>query len=184
MSAELQRLAAYETRAVIVECGWPDLERGDWRSKVLPQSAVGSVLGWIAAGIPFVLAGSREKGAAIHREAAFHRCAPPLARVAFAGRDHRRGRRMSICDVTADDAAQDAFRLAIIHTLLTRIVRHGGGVLLDDALEACRFELRENAWRIRNGQGELSAKIARAAWRLDKLSCRSWSTHSVRHDSA
>lgn len=54
---EIQRLLAYPTRAVIVETTWHQLESGGWRSNVTPQSAVGSVVGWIAAGVPFVMAG-------------------------------------------------------------------------------------------------------------------------------
>ncbi len=52
---EVQRLLGYPVCAVIVEATWPDLERGDWRSHVTPAAAVGSVLGWIAAGIPFIM---------------------------------------------------------------------------------------------------------------------------------
>jgi DNA excision repair protein ERCC-4 len=57
---ELQRLLGYSTRCVIVESSWADLERGHWRSKLTPQSATGSVLSWIASGVPFLFAGSRE----------------------------------------------------------------------------------------------------------------------------
>lgn len=54
---EIQRLLAYPTRAVVVEATWADLEAGGWRSRVTPASVVGSVLGWIAAGVPFLMAG-------------------------------------------------------------------------------------------------------------------------------
>ena len=58
--AEMQRILAYETRAVIVEATWQQLENGDWRrSKVTPQAVVGSTLGWIAKGVPIILAGDR-----------------------------------------------------------------------------------------------------------------------------
>lgn len=56
---ECQRLLAYQTRAIVVEAAWAELERGDWRSQVTPQAAMGSVLGWMALGIPVVFAGSR-----------------------------------------------------------------------------------------------------------------------------
>lgn len=59
---EIQRLLAYPTRAVIVEATWSHLESGGWRSNVTPSSAVGSVLGWIAAGVPFILAGDHLNG--------------------------------------------------------------------------------------------------------------------------
>lgn len=58
---EIERLLAYPTRAVLVECRWEDLERGAWRSKVTPQSIVGSSLGWIARGVSIVPCGNRER---------------------------------------------------------------------------------------------------------------------------
>ena len=58
---ELHRLAAYPARAVIVEASWSDLEAGEWRSQVTPVAVIGSVLGWISQGVPFVLAGNRER---------------------------------------------------------------------------------------------------------------------------
>lgn len=59
---ELQRLLAYETRALVVEASWADIERGDWRQQVNPKAAMGSLIGWLAQGIPIVMAGSREYG--------------------------------------------------------------------------------------------------------------------------
>lgn len=56
---ELERLRAYETRAVIVEASWSDLEAGEWRSQMTAQSVLASVLGWICYGVPFVMAGDR-----------------------------------------------------------------------------------------------------------------------------
>ena len=58
---EVQRLLAYPIRAIVIEAGWADLERGGWRSHVTPAAAVGSVLGWIAAGVPIILAGNHER---------------------------------------------------------------------------------------------------------------------------
>jgi ERCC4-type nuclease len=58
---ELQRMLSYETRAVIVESDFPELERGEWLSKIRPASVIGSILGWQAMGVPFVLAGSRAR---------------------------------------------------------------------------------------------------------------------------
>ena len=54
---EVQRLLAYPCRAIVVEATWGDLESGQWRSKVTPSAAMGSVLGWIAQGVPIVMAG-------------------------------------------------------------------------------------------------------------------------------
>jgi ERCC4-type nuclease len=52
---EVQRLLAYPVRALVVESGWLALERGEWRSQVTPAQALGSVLGWIAQGLPVVM---------------------------------------------------------------------------------------------------------------------------------
>lgn len=54
---ELGRMANYSTRAVIVEATWLQLTQGGWRSRLTPTAAVGSVLGWMANGIPFLFAG-------------------------------------------------------------------------------------------------------------------------------
>ena len=58
---EVQRLLAYPVRAIVVEATWADLEAGQWRSQVTPAAAIGSVLGWIAAGVPIILAGDHER---------------------------------------------------------------------------------------------------------------------------
>lgn len=57
---EMDRIRAYPVRAVVVEASWSDLEAGAWRSQVKPNAAIGSALGWIAAGVPIIMAGSRE----------------------------------------------------------------------------------------------------------------------------
>lgn len=57
---ELQRLLAYEARALVVEASWEDIEKGGWRQQVTPQAAMGSLIGWLAQGVPIVMAGSRE----------------------------------------------------------------------------------------------------------------------------
>jgi len=58
---EVIRLLAYPARALVIESTWAELEAGEWRSKVTPAAAVGSVLGWIAAGLPVVMAGDHER---------------------------------------------------------------------------------------------------------------------------
>lgn len=58
---EVQRLAAYPVRALIVEASWADIEAGEWRGSVTPQAALGSLLGWIAGGLPVVMAGDRKR---------------------------------------------------------------------------------------------------------------------------
>lgn len=58
---EVQRLLAYPVRALVVESVWGAIELGQWRSQVTPQAALGSCLGWIAAGLPIVMAGSHAR---------------------------------------------------------------------------------------------------------------------------
>lgn len=53
---EVQRLLAYPVRALVVESSWHEIEAGEWRSKITPQCAVGSLVGWIAQGLPVVMA--------------------------------------------------------------------------------------------------------------------------------
>ena len=48
---EIQRLLAFPVRILIVEATWAQIEAGQWRSKVTPEAAIGSLLGWQAAGI-------------------------------------------------------------------------------------------------------------------------------------
>jgi len=54
---EVRRLLAYPVRALVVEAEWSDLELGHWRGQVTPAAAVGSCLGWVAAGLPVLMAG-------------------------------------------------------------------------------------------------------------------------------
>lgn len=58
---EIQRLLAYPVRAIVVEAGWQFFERGDWRGNVTPNAAIGSLLGWITAGVPIVMCYDHER---------------------------------------------------------------------------------------------------------------------------
>ncbi|MBN1420976.1 MAG: hypothetical protein JXP34_19550 [Planctomycetes bacterium] len=77
---ELRRLRAYPARAVVVEASWADLERGvgpldpqrRWRSEVQPAAVTGSILSWIAWGIPILLAGDRDGTARAVRGVLWH----------------------------------------------------------------------------------------------------------------
>jgi ERCC4-type nuclease len=53
---EVLRLLAYPVRALVVESTWPDLERGEWRSKVKNTAALGTVLNWVGMGLPVLMA--------------------------------------------------------------------------------------------------------------------------------
>jgi hypothetical protein len=48
---EVQLLIGYPVRALVVETTWPELEAGNWQSRVSPAAAISSVLGWIASGV-------------------------------------------------------------------------------------------------------------------------------------
>ena len=43
---ELQRLAAYPTRLIVIESTWKDIEEGNYRSKANPQSIVGTLIAY------------------------------------------------------------------------------------------------------------------------------------------
>ena len=59
---EVQRLLAYPVRALVVESTWRDIEAGDFgRSKVTPAAALGSLLGWVAMGLPVIMAGDHHR---------------------------------------------------------------------------------------------------------------------------
>ncbi|MBW3596969.1 MAG: hypothetical protein KY475_06805 [Planctomycetes bacterium] len=56
---EVRRLLAYPVRALVVESTWPEIESGGWRGDVQPEAAINSLLGWIATGLPVVMARDR-----------------------------------------------------------------------------------------------------------------------------
>lgn len=58
---ELERLSAFPCRAVIVEANWGDIEAGQYRSKIHPNAAMGSICAWMARGIPFIFAGRHDR---------------------------------------------------------------------------------------------------------------------------
>lgn len=58
---EIKRMLSYPCRCVIVEAHWGELMAGNWRSHIKPTAAMGSVLGWIAHGVPFIFAGNAEE---------------------------------------------------------------------------------------------------------------------------
>ena len=58
---EVMRLVAYPTRCLVVESTWPIIEAANWKSKITANAAIGSLLGWIAAGLPVVMTGDRER---------------------------------------------------------------------------------------------------------------------------
>lgn len=58
---EMQRVAALDAFAVVIEAAWADLAAGQYRSQLNPHAACQSVLAFTARyRVPFLFAGSRE----------------------------------------------------------------------------------------------------------------------------
>lgn len=53
---EVQRLLAYPVRALVIESVWAEIECGSYRSKISSKAVIGSLLGWIAMGLPVLMA--------------------------------------------------------------------------------------------------------------------------------
>ena len=58
---EIQRLLSYETRAIVVEGSWSSIEMKQYRGDVHPNAAMGSIMGWVARGVPVLFCGDRER---------------------------------------------------------------------------------------------------------------------------
>lgn len=58
---EVSRLMGYPVRAIVIESTWSAIESGEYRSQVKPQAVIGSLLGWIAAGVPILMAGDHKR---------------------------------------------------------------------------------------------------------------------------
>ena len=58
---EIERLRGFEVKAIVVESSWNAIEAGKYRSKVTPSSAISSLLGWIASGIPIIMANTHNQ---------------------------------------------------------------------------------------------------------------------------
>lgn len=58
---EIERLLAFPARCLIIESDWPEIEAGEYRSKVSPKAVAGSILAWTSLGLPVMLAGNRQR---------------------------------------------------------------------------------------------------------------------------
>ena len=59
---ELDRILAHRFRLLVIECSIGQIEEGDWRSKVLPASVLGSLAAWTAQyTLPVWLGGTHEQ---------------------------------------------------------------------------------------------------------------------------
>jgi len=57
----LERMLDFPIRAVVVEASWAQIERRQYIGMVHPNAVTGSILGWVASGIPFLLVDSRDR---------------------------------------------------------------------------------------------------------------------------
>ena len=58
---EIIRLKGYEVKAIVVESTLLKSARGDYRSRVNTSAAIGTLMGWIAEGIPIVMADNHKR---------------------------------------------------------------------------------------------------------------------------
>jgi len=58
---EILRLRGYETKCIVIESTWKIIENGKYRSRIKSNQAIGSIMGWIAAGIPVTMAGNHQR---------------------------------------------------------------------------------------------------------------------------
>lgn len=58
---EVQRLLAYPVRALVVEANWTSIEAKAYRGEVHPNAVMGSLMGWIAQGLPVILIGDHDR---------------------------------------------------------------------------------------------------------------------------
>jgi ERCC4-type nuclease len=58
---EMLRMRGFEVRGIVVESTWEQIESGNYRSRVKPNAALGSLMGWIAMGIPITMAGNHQR---------------------------------------------------------------------------------------------------------------------------
>ncbi len=57
----LDRMRTFPVRCVVVEGTWTQIERRQYVGMVHPNAVIGSILGWITSGIPFLLVDSRDR---------------------------------------------------------------------------------------------------------------------------
>lgn len=58
---EIIRLKGYQVRCIVVESSWKTIEAGKYRSQVKATAAIGTLMGWIAEGIPIVMADNHKR---------------------------------------------------------------------------------------------------------------------------
>jgi ERCC4-type nuclease len=89
---EVQRLLSYPVRCLVIESSWDEIEFGQWRGKVTPEQAIGSLLGWQASGLSIHMCGT-------HSRAGNH-----VARILFTVAKRRYRELRSLVDLSSEVA--------------------------------------------------------------------------------
>lgn len=58
---EMHRILAYPVRALVIEAEWGQIEAKQYRGSVHPNAVLGSLMGWLAQGIPVVMIGDHAR---------------------------------------------------------------------------------------------------------------------------
>ncbi|MEQ8788904.1 MAG: hypothetical protein RIC55_21510 [Pirellulaceae bacterium] len=61
LDSQLERMRQFPARLLIVELSWQQIEAGDWREDVSPESTRGTLLGAMEAGVPVLLMPDRKR---------------------------------------------------------------------------------------------------------------------------
>lgn len=58
---EIERLAAFPIAVLLIESSWPEIEMGQWNSKIAPSQVIGSLLSWQTRGIAIHMTHDHER---------------------------------------------------------------------------------------------------------------------------
>jgi ERCC4-type nuclease len=65
---QILRLMGIQSRLLVVEGSWSQIEMGQWRSRISPNAVRNSLLGWMGKGLPISIAGDRQQAQIITKE--------------------------------------------------------------------------------------------------------------------
>lgn len=68
----IERLKTFPVRAIVVEAHWIEIEQQRYRGSLHPNSAIGSLLAWIADGVSIVMAGDPTRAATFVSKILYH----------------------------------------------------------------------------------------------------------------
>ncbi len=58
---EMQRILSYPIRALVIEADWCQIEMKSYPGSVHPNAVLGSLMGWIAQGVPVIMIGDHTR---------------------------------------------------------------------------------------------------------------------------